>query len=317
MMLKSRKNQTRMDACPFNNLLALIVTYNGIKTIENVLKTCYQPGVKILVIDNASTDGTSKLILKQQIPGLELISSQHNVGVAAAYNMGVRWARQMGKSWILLLDQDSLMSGSAIRQLYNTAQVLTHKDNTVGALFPTVRCLDFPTVIHPPYRWTGKRLIPITVPTVTAEPIAIDSSITSGALYRIEALVATGGFHEPYFIDFVDHEYHIRMRQAGWSLWWEKRAELSHCLGEIQKMTPSGLWIEHPPYRYYYMARNMTNGYRKLGGMMALLYFWLELVRHMNRLYRYGRQPGVCKRYILKGVVDGLRGIGGPLDPVT
>lgn len=306
-----------MYTASLKKLLVLIVTYNGVETVADVLKSCYQPGVKILVIDNASNDGTGKLILKQQIPELELISSSHNVGVATAYNIAISRARQQGKSWILLLDQDSLITGSAIRQLYNTAQVLIHRGDSVGAVFPTVRSAHFPTVIHPPYHWTGKRLRPVTVPAVMAEPISIDSSITSGALYRIEALVATGGFREPYFIDFVDHEYHIRMRRAGWSLWWEQRVELFHCLGDFQKMTPDGLWIEHCPYRYYYMARNMTNGYRKLGGMTALLCFWLELARHLKRLYRYGRQPGVCNRYILKGVVDGLRGIGGPLDPAV
>jgi len=298
-------------------LLVLIVTYNGVDTVADVLESCYQPGIEILVIDNASIDGTRELILKQRLPKLELISSPHNIGVAAAYNLGLKQARKRGKSWILILDQDSLITGSAIHQLYDTAQELSRKGNPVGAIFPTIRSAHFPTVIHLPYYWTGKRLLQVTASAVMEGPIPVDSSITSGTLYRVEALMATGGFCEPYFIDFVDHECHIRMRQAGWSLWWEPRAELLHRLGEIQKMTAVGLWIEHSPYRYYYMARNMTRGYRKLGGMKALFYFWLEMLRHMKRLYCYGRQPGSCYGYILKGVLDGLRGIDGPLDPAV
>lgn len=316
-MSENEKSYQNMGSPLLEKLLVLIVTYNGVDTVADVLESCYQPGIEILVIDNASSDGTRELILKQRRPKLELISSPHNIGVAAAYNLGLKQARKQGKSWILILDQDSVITESAISQLYDTARALISGGNRVGAVFPTVRSAHFPSVIHPPYYWTGKRLVPVTVPAAMREPIPIDSSITSGTLYRVETLVATGGFCEPYFIDFVDHECHIRMRQAGWSLWWEPRAELLHHLGEIQKMTAVGLWIEHSPYRYYYMARNMTRGYWKLGGMKALFYFWLEMLRHMKLLYRYGRQPGSCSGYILKGVFDGLRGIGGPLDPAA
>lgn len=316
-MSKNENEYLDMDDGWLEKLLILIVTYNGVDTVADVLESCYQPGIEILVIDNASSDGTRELILKQRIPKLELIASPQNIGVATAYNLGLRQALKWGKAWILILDQDSCISRSAIQQLYETAQTLSDRGKPVGAVFPTIRSAHFPTVIHLPYYWTGKRLLQVTANEVMNDPVPVDSSITSGTLYRIEALLEIGGFCEPYFIDFVDHECHIRMRQAGWSLWWEPRVALSHRLGEIQKMTAIGLWIEHPPYRYYYMARNMTSGYWKLGGTKALFYFWLELARHMKRLYRYGRQPGSCYGYILKGVLDGLRGIDGPLDPAA
>jgi rhamnosyltransferase len=141
----------------------------------------------------------------------------------------------------------------------------------------------------------------------------VDSPISSGTLYRVDALKAIGGFNESYFIDFVDHDCHLRLRKAGFTLWWEKNAEMFHQLGAIQRMTDSGLWIEHEPFRYYYMARNMTEGHRRIGGLMSMLIFWRELSRHIFRLHSYSRHPYAGIYYILKGCFDAVIGKSGAL----
>ncbi len=141
----------------------------------------------------------------------------------------------------------------------------------------------------------------------------IDSTLTSGTLYSTAALLSVGGFRESYFIDFVDHECHLRLRRAGWKLWWVPGAVLYHDLGKTQRLTAQGLWIEHEPYRYYYMARNMLEGHRRLGGMGAALLLGAEIARHAWRLQRYGRRPALCAAYIGKGILHAMLGKSGRL----
>jgi rhamnosyltransferase len=78
-------------------------------------------------------------------------------------------------------------------------------------------------------------------------------------------------------------------------------------------MTDSGLWIEHEPYRYYYMARNMTEAHLRIGGPVSMLMFWRDLCRHAVRLYAHGRRPCAGIYFMLKGCLDALIGKSGPL----
>lgn len=302
------------------DVLILVVTHEGAETVCQTLQSCLsspqEEARPVMVIDNASADHTVSVVESLSLPGLEVVRMPKNVGVAKAFNLGVKKARQIAARWLFILDQDSICGSCCLDILLQTANDLMKKGKKVGAVCPTAKSLIFSDVIHYPYRWTGRGLEPVLcnekkLPDV---PIAIDSTISSGTMYRVDALAAINGFREEYFIDFVDHECHIRLRRAGWSLWWEKRAVLYHRLGRIQRMTDEGLWVEHDPVRYYYMARNMVEGYWRLGGVRALLQFGGEIRRQIHRLRRFGEAPKESIHYIFKGVKDAFLGKFGPFD---
>jgi len=300
-----------------NRLLILIVTCNGAATIGSLLQSLYSDEAScrrpILIIDNASTDSTLDVIVDLSLPDVAVMPLPENYGVAKAYNLGIEHAAGMGVEWIFMLDQDSLCSPSDLDDLLTTAEQLVQEGRQVGAVCPTARSIQFPDVIHHPYRWNGFRLEPVSDGESDGPPVAVASAITSGTLYRVKALQAVGGFREDYFIDFVDHECHIRLLNAGWAFWWLKKATLYHHLGTIQRITADGLWIEHAPFRYYYMARNMTEGYLRLGGWKGLWYFRGELYRHLKALQRHGSAPRQCFRFVVQGLRDALLGRFGAL----
>ncbi len=304
------------------NVLILLVTHQGEDTVRDTLHSCRPEGEEgagppILVIDNASTDETAREIESLSIPGLHLLRLERNKGVAGAYNDGIEYARQRGKSWIFILDQDTICRPGCLNRLYRTARDLTKKGMAVGAVCPTAGSRIVPGVIHFPCLWNGRGFAPLLRDGTPgkAGPMAVDSSITSGTLYRRDALEAIEGFREEYFIDFVDHECHLRLRRAGWSMFWEREAEILHRLGRIQRMTEDGLWIEHEPFRYYYMARNMLEGHWRLGGWRAAVHVCVEIFKHARRLRNLGEEPGKSLRFILEGVKDALLGRSGPRNP--
>jgi rhamnosyltransferase len=83
---------------------------------------------------------------------------------------------------------------------------------------------------------------------------------TSGSLLSLAAYTAVGPFNDAYFIDFVDHEYCMRLNLAGYKVFKINRAVLLHNIGNNTHWRRF-LWLDfivsnHSPLRRYYITRN-------------------------------------------------------------
>ncbi|MGV8093837.1 MAG: glycosyltransferase family 2 protein [Mangrovibacterium sp.] len=89
-------------------VFTIIVTYNGMQWYERCFGSLMksQIPVQIVVIDNASSDGTADFI-KRQYPDILLIESDENLGFAKANNLGLRYALDYGADYVFLLNQDA------------------------------------------------------------------------------------------------------------------------------------------------------------------------------------------------------------------
>jgi rhamnosyltransferase len=300
-----------------DNVFTTIVTFNGAATIKKTLQACHRTAAQhgpIFILDNASKDDTLGIIHSMKLSRVWISRQTKNIGVAAAYNLALNEARRIGARWLFILDQDSQCDSNCLEILLSGVDLVETYHSSIGALCPTVINSKFPAVVHYPLRWERSRLEPINVEVSDKKPrqiVPVDSSITSGTLYSVKALTAVQGFCEKYFIDFVDHECHMRLRKKGFDLFWIPSARIHHYLGLHQIVTPQGLWIEHPPYRYYYMVRNMLEGYKRLAGLRALMFFILDAIQHYRRIWHYGQAPVVTLKYILKGALHaGFRKFG-------
>lgn len=88
-------------------ILVIIVTYNGGKWIEACLNCLSKSDrkVAVMIIDNASTDDTKKII-KDKFPFFQLIEEEDNLGFGQANNIGMKYAMQNGFDHVFLLNQD-------------------------------------------------------------------------------------------------------------------------------------------------------------------------------------------------------------------
>jgi hypothetical protein len=78
------------------------------------------PGIELLVVDDASTDDTAGVVeaLQDQVPGLRLLRSPRNVGLASARNLGLTQAR--GR-YLMFLDADDWLAPGYLRRLLDVA----------------------------------------------------------------------------------------------------------------------------------------------------------------------------------------------------
>ncbi len=111
-----------------NPVAALVVTYNR----KDMLATCLrklrqQEGAAcdILVVDNASTDGTADM-LRECFPEPEIrcFNTGANLGGAGGFSFGMRKAAELGYEYIWAMDDDTYAEPDALKELLNADRAL-------------------------------------------------------------------------------------------------------------------------------------------------------------------------------------------------
>lgn len=117
----------------------VVVTYNRKellkKNLEALISQDYQDNI-IMVIDNASTDGTYQFIEKY-IDGKKVIyeNTKVNLGGAGGFNYGVKKAINMGAEYIWLMDDDTIPFKDSLSKLVEATELL---NDDYGFLSSTV-----------------------------------------------------------------------------------------------------------------------------------------------------------------------------------
>lgn len=97
----------------------IILNWNGKEdTIEclHSLRALDYPNFEIVVVDNASTDGSTAEI-KDKFPGITLLESEINLGYAGGNNIGLRYALKHETDYVWILNNDTLVDKNALGSL--------------------------------------------------------------------------------------------------------------------------------------------------------------------------------------------------------
>ncbi|HEX8280450.1 MAG TPA: glycosyltransferase family 2 protein [Chthoniobacterales bacterium] len=108
----------------FASVCAVVVTYNRRELLREALAAVLAqtaPVARILVIDNASTDGTDAMLRAEfgpeKFPQIEHVPLPGNVGGAGGFKEGMRRAAEGAHEWLWLLDDDTIANPDALEQL--------------------------------------------------------------------------------------------------------------------------------------------------------------------------------------------------------
>jgi rhamnopyranosyl-N-acetylglucosaminyl-diphospho-decaprenol beta-1,3/1,4-galactofuranosyltransferase len=106
-----------------NPVWAVVVTYNRSRLLRRCLDALagqrHAPD-RILVVDNASTDGT-RAMLARDYPGIEVLALTVNQGGAGGFHEGIKFAHAAGADWLWLMDDDTIPTPDALAELLDAA----------------------------------------------------------------------------------------------------------------------------------------------------------------------------------------------------
>jgi rhamnosyltransferase len=236
-----------------HTVCAVIITYNpSLEVLSNIAALRSEVDF-IVVVDNGSLKKSLDMLRSGRSElDFELIENGRNLGIATALNLGVCEVKSKAYSWAALFDQDSMVEPGFIH-----AMLKAHEDSPdpsrVGIVCPVY--LDRETDI------------PLPLPRSRKDEIM--AAPTSGSLIPASMFDKVGCFSEALFIDYVDIEFCLRSRRAGYSILQSPHAILHHSMGRITRHRWFGCWFmstNHSAARRYYITRNRLWVLRKFLG---------------------------------------------------
>lgn len=107
-----------------HGVCAVVVTYNRLELLKHCVEAlrAQSAGCDILIVDNASTDGTARWAAGQQ--DCRYRNTGSNLGGAGGFNRGMRWAVEAGYAFAWIMDDDTLPEPDALEKLLEADRAL-------------------------------------------------------------------------------------------------------------------------------------------------------------------------------------------------
>ncbi len=245
------------------SVATITVAWNGSTILPRQLRALLEQTrsiQEIIVVDNASTDDTLTIV-RRDFPNVTALSMPDNLGVGGGFVAGLEYAFKKGHDWFWLFDQDSQPAPKALEELLKALEQLPEQASKIGILASLPVDPQF-GVEHYGLYWRD-RFVPVP-PEESRRPICfVDLVISSGSLIRREAIQAVGFPRKDFFMDFVDHEFNLRIRRGGFQIAQVRQSILYHQLGRTalkKRFLRRSIRMvsSQPSWRRYYMTRNET-----------------------------------------------------------
>lgn len=123
-------------------ICALILTYNRRELLSDCLRAvCAQtrPCDRVLVLDNASADGTPDMLARHWAGRIEAHSLPRNLGAAGGFNAGMRLAHRTGADHIWVMDDDVIPEPDALEALVRANDALAARGEAPPFVVSTAR----------------------------------------------------------------------------------------------------------------------------------------------------------------------------------
>ena len=227
--------------------------------------------VEILVVDNASSDG-SQAMLREEFPDVRLLANAENRGFSAACNQAI--AQSSGEAILLLNPDAALMPGaltSLIDHLEHHAQVaavgprLLNPDGSIQSSrrrFPSLTTAFLESTIIQSYFPHLSHLRRYYCQDITEDrEQEVDWLTGACLLLRRRSWEEVGPFDQRFFLYFEELDWCLRAKKAGWRIAYLPHAEAVHHGGQSSAQDLLSLQI--------HFTASKCGFYRKHFGLLA------------------------------------------------
>jgi GT2 family glycosyltransferase len=284
----------------------LILTWNTrdevLTCVEHAVAADY-PNYEVVVIDNASRDGTSAA-LREEHPDVTLLENSMNLGYAGGNNRGLRYALEQGAEYMLIINSDTIMPQDLLSKVM---QVASCSDDIAAVGVKNLKMDDPSTVwVAYPELTYGRQLLNVVGREQPDSPEYdvvkdVDGVAGSCMLLSRRAVEEVGLLDELFFMYHEDLDWCQRAISKGYRCVYAGTAHILHKGSSSTGMTRAG---------YYFLVRNAIIFARRHGSPMQFLSVLIST-------FLYGLRKEVKSRLKLekrdtyssvwKGLKDGLR----------
>lgn len=302
-----------MDNVINEKIAAVVVTYNRKELLGECLDALLHQTRRldtIIVVDNASTDGTEDF-LRQNYLDNEIFCYIHlpeNTGGAGGFHEGMKQAYEKGYDWIWVMDDDVVPQEDALEHLLKpellqcddiyalASAVLTHDGN-----------------IDPFHRrsfdLTNVREQPIAIEYYDTECFETDTVTFVGTFVSRKAVAKIGLPIKDFFIYYDDTEYSLRMRTCGGRILTLPKSRVLH---KAAREEMRQIEKRHAPlsWRDFYSTRNKLYTYRKYANIGWKFYVKLlgRSVLSQVDIIRFRHRKLASTRFLWLSLLHGIKG---------
>jgi hypothetical protein len=303
-------------------LSIIIVSYNVcqflLNCIQSILATAGSIHYEIIVIDNASTDGSAEAVRKT-FPNVQVIANKENLGYAEANNQGYRISKG---DFLLLLNPDTVVKSGAIKSVLEfmkdrndaglAACRLLNLDGSVQRsinYFPTIM-RNIGAILLIDRIFSGKYKRKTYYGTI---PFIVDYCAGAFLIVRREALGKGHLFNSEFFMYAEEKDLAYRLKRSGWNTYFVPFGEVIHYGGASTNRIPKDMYVELYRSNLKYFAINydrVLGSILSLGLGVELLSYWLisvPLLLFKGPRYRFKLYsnlliafPGMMRKYMRK-----------------
>jgi GT2 family glycosyltransferase len=301
------------------HVAVIIVNWNRredtLACLESLGRLDY-PSLEIILVDNASTDGSAGAV-RQAFPGVTVLEAPQNLGFVAGNNLGLAHARrnpsgaQVACAW--LLNNDTVVAPDSLRLLVEAVESYPG----AGAAGPTIYYYDRPAVIWSAggaIDWKHGRTRSLGLETEDRgqagdQPQPVDFVTGCALLAKMEVFERVGMLDPRFYAYYEETEWCVRAARAGYQILHVPRARIWHKISIDARDASSQV--------LYYMMRNRLL-FLKLAGSGARA--WLGAAWDYGyRLARWTllprwRHKADQRGIVIRAILDFGRGRFGKVD---
>lgn len=264
---------------------------------------------KVIVLDNASTDGSVEAI-RAAYPAVEIIQLEQNLGYAGNNNVGIKAAVAQHADWVFVLNEDTVLAPDCLTWLVEVGESNPH----IGVVGPMVYHHNEPEVIQSAGGQLGRYWQNIHLAHNQpdrgqfSQPRPVDWISGCAIMVRRAAIEQVGMLDERFFYYWEETEWCLRVSRGGWQIMHAPAAKLWH-KGVQRDYRPK------PSVTYYYTRNQLLMLATHRAPLLVWAYAWAQIVRTLTSwtVKPRWRAMNEHRDAMWHGVIDFFRHRWGPI----
>lgn len=304
------------------SLVAIVVTHNRQDQLQQTLHSLLAASVDdltaVVVVNNASTDGTAAHLRAIHDPRLRVESLATNQGGAGGFAHGMRIARKVyDPDWIVVMDDDArpeqdtlaqfrtMHSDGRLAGLAGVAAAVRHPDGTICRMNrPTLNPFGHAAVFLRTLLGGGRGAFHLDDAAYASSAMRPIDGASFVGLFLSRQAIDLAGYPDPALFLYADDAiYTMTLTRRGGKMAFAPNLGFEH---DTQSLSVQGIIL--PLWRVYYYHRNRLILYRLAAGwaFWLLLPLWLWSWPRLGRHYPE-QDRAVFKRLINRAFRDAIR----------